>query len=148
MSDTPRTDEERQANLLESFRIINKEYEESQMRISEAVEKLENATSYEEVPQSLYDALAILKGEQEQQKFDPVKTFDKMVEEEVEPEQDDRPRFKPGDRVWRIYDGKAIEVELKSLIYYHEDPDVGFNAGCQVSSCQIFATKEELIESL
>jgi len=137
-------EQERHANLRESFRIINEEYDEKSRRISEAVDEINRVWNDRvgENPLSTLesDVLAILKGGGK-----------------PEQQQDDRPRFKPGDKVWVLDGGKVkhtsisiVHWELKKTRYSTlKRHAIGrFAEYNEWSSSEVFATKQELIESL
>ena len=57
------------------------------------------------------------------------------------------PRFRPGDKVWTIESNKLVELEICSIEWDAEK--VKYYLGrCARDSWSVFATREELIESL
>ncbi len=153
MSDTPRIDEELKNNCymglnLDFMRNLERELNDAKIRVSQAVEKMENATSYKNLPQVVYDALDILKGGTDAQQI-----RDYYEEQEEEPEkQDDRPRFKPEDKVWIVDedDGEHIRLVIENVAWDHLGVDYFlYGYGPEgIPQQQVFATKQELIESL
>jgi seryl-tRNA synthetase len=155
MSDTPRTDELKNkierllsqeaydicSEILDQAQQLERELNDTKIRVSQAVEKMENATTYKYLPQVVYDALDILKGGTDAQQI-----RDYYEEQEEEPEkQDDRPRFKPGDKVWVIDENEAVKVKVTSINYILSDGTFCLDPR---HSSHVFATKQELIDSL
>jgi len=128
MSDTPRTDELK--NKIE--RLLSQEAYDICSEILDQAQQLER---------ELNDA----KSDCHILKQDVAMLKDPIYNNEVAEQQDDRPRFKPGDKVWILHKGKAKEVTVDGMDYWINHDGPGYGSVC---SSEVFATKQELIESL
>jgi len=124
MSDTPRTDELK--NKLERLLLSQGTYELCS-------EILDGAQQIERELNETKDQLART-----------IEARDTLWNERFE-KQEDLPRFRPGDKVWILHKGKAKEVTVDGIDYWLNHDGPGYGSVC---SSEVFATKQELIESL
>ena len=131
MSDTPRTDELK--NKIERCLLSQEAYDICSEILDQAQQLERELNDAKSDCHILKQDIAMLK--------------DPIYLNEVAEQQDDRPRFKPGDKVWFMSDNKPFQAEVNTIEQTRSATTYHMGRGW-IDSHNVFATKQELIESL